>query len=362
MWSRPLPSARAAALALALVGCEATAPGAIAPTPEEVDEETILRGRTAPPSTLAEQAAQWPALRPRPRPLRVGARELHATRCHVRGGAERLAESVFRVAGDVARTDAGLVVIDPQGALRRYLIEAERPCALSPDLGFGDGGRLELPGAAESAPSLLAADDAGRLYAASESESWRIGPDGEIARCAVGAHSLAVGPEGAVHITTPDGRVLRLRYDEAGACRGGPWPAGSDLRARFAAHAAGHVWLTPRAPHADRVLTAFTAEGLRATLQLGKTGERDPIVRSRALVGDARGLALVDGHARRLRLFAKDGSRRGSVDLLRLLDLPLPWVGGATRVRERVSFFAIGHERGAASGLFEGLLFRVAGL
>ncbi|MEM1418445.1 MAG: hypothetical protein AAGH15_26355, partial [Myxococcota bacterium] len=224
-----------------------------------------------------------------------------------------------------------------------------------------DAGVLRLPEAGDDPPTLLAGDDSGRIYAAGRAQSWRVAGD-EVRRCDVGGEALAVDDEGGVVLATggelvgidfePVGCARRFRLDEEGL----------RLRGRFAAFAGGRLWVAPLRVGPDRLLTAYEPDGRKAPVQLGKEGERDPIVRTRALLGDQRSLAVVDAHARRLRFFAADGSRRGSIDLLRLLDLPLPWVAGATRSREGVAFLAVGHERGERSGLFEGLLFRVQGL
>jgi len=358
-----LHSNKALALALALlaVACD-NKPSEPAPRPRS--SRSTVAAVSAPRAPALKPAEHF--LHPRPRPAQLGPAKLSPQVCQVEGVSfthkvDTAVLAAIEVVGDK------LYVADGKGAVHALVIKAGEECKLTLDRSFGKGGKLEP----EQPVLALSRGAANPLIASTGVHGSYAIRDGHSAYTCAAPGLVRMHPSEPWGLATLQGAtVQKVRFGD-GACTFEPWAmkaSGGKRTGPFSVVGAigfleDMVLLGGRLSDKEekgQVVVGFDDRGTEKLRIDAGRGNRFEWVHD--LESCAGGICVLDGNARMLSLWSRDGERIGQVRLNDLLDLRLPWVPSMATAGQGQMYMIAGQSRGRAPGGAEGFIYRVSGL
>lgn len=298
--------------------------------------------------------------------------------CSIEGG-PYVGKSNMKLFQSVRAVGDRVFVVDAEGRVRAFKIEAGAACKLTIDKTFGTDGIAKL----ENEMSRLTADSSGNLWATSGVfNSYRLAKDGKVsAKCEARPQGyIHVHPSGKTAIGTfANATVAKVTLDATG-CKSEPFAQftdlGSDEKRKGPitnAQAVGYVGETifmggvlakTADPNGGTVVLALDATG-KEKFRMGKT-DKDLASKDRfgwvhAIQPCNKGVCIVDSNYRRLTAWKPaDGKFVGEVDLQKLFGLKYPWIPDFDRNKTH-TYFVTGQDR-ESSKVAEATIYRVTGL
>lgn len=333
--------------------------------PSPLDEAPAEENPEAPPETTVAPIEVF-----EPTSVALGSMALLAERCSL-SGPPLQARDAFDAMRAIAWTgDAGVYVLDGEGALRRYLDMGDEACVLTPDGAFGRGGVLTFPDPPEGwAPRSMAVDGAGHLYVSSPlGGTYRLTGDHIDYHCdTVGRVSISRdGASGFGLFGT--GPARRIQFGETG-CTQSEWvplEVPSILESiSFVDDARVVVGGQDgrEGPHTARL---YDLEGhpLEAAFGSEDASAADRLCYTHAAFPCAAGLCVLDGNCRTILARGDDGTVVGRADLATLTGLAAPWIVAPAGIDHGMTFIGAAQPEVASDGTrsFVASIYRLHGL
>jgi hypothetical protein len=294
-----------------------------------------------------------------------------------RGGDGRRGRGRRLVLGGLLLVGDRVLVVDSDGKVRAFKIEAGPKCKLTVDKTFGEAGVAKF----ENKIDRLSTDSAGNLWATNGVfASYKVDKAGkQVGKCEGRPLGyLHVHPSGKSGIGTfANATVAKVTLDGAG-CKTEPWAfqdLSDDAKRKGPltnAQAVGFVGDTvfmggvlskKEDPNGSTVVLALDAAG-KEKARLGKI-DKDYSTKDRfgwvhAISPCKQGVCVLDSNYRRLTAWKTDGKFVADLDLSKLFGLKYPWIADFDRNKTH-TYFVAGQDRdGTRVG--EGNIYRVTGL
>ncbi|MBK9262374.1 MAG: hypothetical protein IPM54_21550 [Polyangiaceae bacterium] len=343
---------------LAAAGCAAT-PKADVPKP--CPQEKFAR----PHVDVLEGAAR--------KQVNIGGKQIIAELCHLDTAAPDMKHEWFNEAIHSLHIapDGGLIVLDHEGNLRRYVEVPGEGCRLALDSAFGRNGLLNIP--RRMPIEAISVVETGSILVSSDFETRRY-KSGMLSRAKCSVHSV-IG-RGKVGFKMDGGRILVV--DTQGQCEEKKWPIEGWGDTEKLAISFVHPW-------GDDVIVGASVEGThyvaihdrdgKQKVKVGKSwddasakeDERICWARDADACGDK--LCVLDSNCRKLTVWDRQsGAFVGSVKMGDLVGLEYPWPVDLV-VGKSAAYLAVSHEEKATSDdplrrkeWHVGMIFRIKGL
>lgn len=269
-----------------------------------------------------------------------------------------------------------LLVADHEGLLHGFKVSTAGGCTLSVDASFGNGGVLKLPNKIEH----LSKTDSGLVVAASGVfESYVLDHGKKLFDCKASGH-FEVEPGGKWGIVPWVNSTVELVELSKDSCKSQEWVLknlsddakrqGFFKNVNTSAVIGDKIYMggIPAAKINDgepRIVVIYDKAGK----ELGRFGSTDKSFGDdsfgwiHGISACGKNVCAVDGNFRRMSVWSTDGKFIGAVKLATLFGLPAPvaWINDIAQAKDGAVFIPAAQERGA-SGVSEGLVFRVTGL
>jgi hypothetical protein len=321
--------------------------------------------------SFEELVAKSTPLAPEPKVVEVGKTKLSATLCRVEDEAF-LDKSSMKVLKAIEVVGDKAYVVDADGVIHGFTIEAGDGCVLKADKGFGDAGKLKLAKSIEA----LSRDDKGNLVASTNVFGTYFMKGGKVVYDCKPTGVARLSPTGGWAISSyANSNVAKISYGKD-ACKEEPWvlqdlskpetrkgPFSNVNTVGFLGKLVlvGGVLADKVENRQPKVVVAYDETG-KEKFRFGntdKTAREDNFGWIHGIVPCKPGICVLDSNYRRITVWKKNGSFIGNAKLSVLFGVRYPWVPGLTSVNNTL-YFVAGQDRGPKSGVSEGLIYRVA--
>jgi len=362
----------ALSFALASSGCDDKKPSGSPVAATSVTAKASATASAAPVKmpSFEELVAKSTPLAPEPKVVELGKTKLSATLCRVEEEVF-LDQSPMKVLKAIEVVGDKAYVVDADGVIHGFSIEAGDGCVLKVDKGFGDAGKLKLAKSIEA----LSRDDKGNLVASTNVFGTYFMKDGKVVYDCKPTGVARLSPTGGWAISSyANSNVAKISYGKD-ACEDEPWvlqdlskpdtrkgPFSNVNTVGFLGKLVlvGGVLADKVENRQPKVVVAYDDKG-KEKFRFGnidKTAREDNFGWIHGIVPCKPGICVLDSNYRRITIWKKDGNFIGNAKLSALFGLRYPWVPSLTSVNNTL-YFVAGQDRGPKSGVSEGLIYRV---